>query len=127
MTRTRTATWATFAFVVFAAVAIGGGIYLAKHAANPAIRIENTSNQTLEQLRCTLFANGVTWVEKVNDLEPGESVEFSRRTSDLYIQKIEYRLQHEDHHWQQGGIATTGEALLLRIGNQGDVSVSYGR
>ena len=91
------------------------------------VRITNTSNQTLTDIRCTLSADGATWTEVVDQLKPGEDVQFTRSTSDLYVLSVEYRFHGELRQWRQGSIATTGETLRLEISRQGDVLVSYDR
>ena len=91
------------------------------------VKITNASGQTLTQIRCRLSADGATWTEVVDQLKPGEDVEFTRSTSDLYVLSVEYRFRGEWRQWREGSIATTGETLRLEIGRQGDVSVSYDR
>jgi hypothetical protein len=117
---------AAVALVLIGAVAATGLIYLGR-AAMPEIRLANRSGEVLEGVAITMSANGVTWTEQVDKLDPGEEVLFKRRTSDLNVITVEYRRAGQQHRWQAGGIATTGETLLFQVGNGAGVSVSYER
>jgi len=115
------------AVALVSTVALAGAVFLLRAGLSPAIRVENASNHSLEQVTCTLFADGITWTEKIDELKPGESVKFTKFTSDLFVQSVKYRVQGEPRQWREGGIATTGETLILQIGDQDDVSLSYGK
>jgi len=78
----------------------------------------------LEQVTCTLSADGVIWVEQIDELKPGEYVKFTKRTSDLYLESLEYRVRGASAIYEEGGIACTCETLVIEIGDHG-VSTSY--
>lgn len=125
MARARTLTIAVIAIIVLVALEVAFVVLISRVAGDPVIVIENASSHPLRQIECTLFADGTTWTERRDGLEPNDDLEFSKSTSDLYIQSVQYEFQGELRQWQGGGIATTGETFRLRIGNQGEVSASY--
>lgn len=100
-------------------------VYRVTAAWSPTIKIVNGSGQKLEKLRCSLFAGGATWTETVGELNPGESVQFRKRVSDLYVASLEFDLRGLHHESPGGGIATPGETLLLTVSTNGTVSESY--
>ncbi len=116
---------ACMATIAFVALAVAPLVFIARATRDPVIVIENASSSSLEQIVCTLLANGTKWTERKNELERGRELEFSKSTSDLFILSMEYEFQGEPRHWQEGGVATPGETYRLRLGPQGDVSASY--
>ena len=125
MARNRTLVFVAMTIALLAALVAVSAIFFLRATANPAILIENAGEQPLEQMRCILSVDGIAWTERVDKIEPGEDVEFTRSTSDLFVQSLEYSVQGELHQWEEGGIAAKGETLLLQINDQGDVSTSY--
>lgn len=125
MDKVRTLAIAGTVVVILVVIVVAFVVHIAKTAGDPAIVIENASSNPLKHIVCTLSADGITWTERRDEVKPNEELEFSKSTSDLFIQSVEYEFQGKLRHWHEGGIATTGETFRLRIGPQGDVSVSY--
>ncbi len=101
--------------------------FIASAAGDPVIIIDNATGRPLTRITCTLTANGASWTEHVPTLEPGAHATFSRPTADLFIMAAGFELDGRQHEWKEGGIATPGERLRIRINSQGAVAVSYDR
>lgn len=109
------------------AASIGTAFYLSAIAGRPSVMIVNGTGQSLRDVRCVLRANGSTWEEKIADLNPGESIRFSKSVSDLFVTSLDFTLNSAHVVWSDGGIATTGETLLLTVQDDGRVSLRYAR
>jgi len=90
------------------------------------IKITNSTGDRVTDLKCVMSTNDLKqWTEQFADLNAGQSHQFSRHVSDLYIHSLEYRIRDVAYKWEEGGIATTGECYRLNINGAGKVSTSY--
>ncbi len=110
--------------LVAVAVCLAVGMHLFTVTMSPSVRIVNASGQTLEKVRCTL-REGRIWTETIGELKPGESVEFTGSTSDLYVVSLEFHLRGSHRQCKDGGIATPGEIYVITVDGDGEVSADY--
>ncbi len=88
---------------------------------SPRIRVENRSGEVVRDLRLVLQIGDTEGREEIEVLGIGDSREFAKRCSDLYVWRIEFRIGETAFVHPQTGLATTGETWVLMIQPDGSV------
>ena len=94
---------------------------------SPTVEIRNGTAQSVGPITCTLSADGTTWSERVAHLDPGASFTVKRFTADLFLNRLDVQIDGATHSWQDGGLATPGEALQINLSEKGAITVAYSR